>query len=698
METTKALSQREGFASDAARRKRLGQYFTGTKLGRLLAALAGADQAASIIDPMAGNGDMLVACRQYGAISASFGAMEIDPIALKACAERIPDVAPILGSAFAPESLQQLARDQWDLVITNPPYVRYQSLASSAGEDFPIPSGQEIRAHLLAAISNAAALEAEDKRLFKQLALAYSGLADLAVPSWILCAALCAPGGRLALVLPESWLSRDYAAIVHYLLLRWFKIKYIVEDSHAVWFPDAQVKTTLLIADRIPRKNSAFDWQESDMFLRIRLSSGTIGVGSIVDNVFEGVETNPEQAFASLAAGWLASGIGERPLLVEAELVSLSGVAGNLRRACTKSKWLSKLESLGHSAEAVPTEAYSMPPALAQWLGHRPHTEITSLHSFGVSVGQGLRTGANFFFYADAVNESEDEVELQTSKEFGRTRYQVPKSQVLPVLRKQAELPKGYVVEAQGLKGRVLALQHSALPEDIVLATSKSGAASPYTEISRPLADFIRVADELEVDEDGKHIRELSAVAPNVRAGGSKKAPAPRFWYMLPDFAPRHRPDLCVARVNSGSPRTFLNRSREAIVDANFSTIWLNADSVADNWGLLALMNGAWCSAALELSAAVMGGGALKVEASHLLRIPVPRFTQAEWAGLSRLGRKLATQSNDDLQADIDELVCSALLGRSATRDELQALSLIALEAKTRRERRKKMDSTATVA
>lgn len=690
MEAIKAVTERKGFASDAARRKRLGQYFSGTKLGQLLAALASADQATSIIDPMAGNGDMLVACRQFCAISTLFGAMEIDPIALKACVERIPEATSILGNAFAPESIEQFTMKQWDLVITNPPYVRYQSLASGAGEDFYIPSGQEVRDQLLAAIDNAVALDIEDKRLFKQLALAYSGLADLAVPSWILCAVLCAPNGRLALVLPESWLSRDYAFVVHYLLLRWFKIKYIVEDSHAAWFPDVQVKTTLLVADRIPRKSSAFDWKRTDMFLRIRLSGSTVGVGGIVENVFDRAEKNPEQAFAKLASAWLTSGIGERTSMVEAELVSLSGVAGNLKRACIKRKWLREIEASSLVSHKVPTETYSMPTALAKWLGDLPHSEITSLHFFGVRVGQGLRTGANFFFYADAINESLDEVELQMSKEFGSVTIKVPKAFVLPVIRKQVELPKGHVVEAKELKGRVLAFQYSALPEDIIPIKIENEATSSYKEIPRPLADFIRAADELEIDNEGKHIRQLSAVAPNVRAGGSKKAQVPRFWYMLPDFTLRHRPDLLVARVNSGSPRSFLNKNREAIVDANFSTIWLNANSVADNWGLLALMNSTWFRAALELSAAIMGGGALKVEASHLLRIPLPKLTQADWLALSRLGSKLTTESNDELQVEIDELLCSALLGRRATLDDLRALYTITFEARMRRERRKK--------
>ena len=44
---------------DPDRRKRLGQFFTGLPLSRILAALSVKNNCASIIDPMAGHGDLL---------------------------------------------------------------------------------------------------------------------------------------------------------------------------------------------------------------------------------------------------------------------------------------------------------------------------------------------------------------------------------------------------------------------------------------------------------------------------------------------------------------------------------------------------------------------------------------------------------------------------------------------------------------
>jgi type I restriction-modification system DNA methylase subunit len=47
--------------TDALAKKRLGQYFSGKKVADLLVAICVPTFDTSVIDPMAGNGDMLVA-------------------------------------------------------------------------------------------------------------------------------------------------------------------------------------------------------------------------------------------------------------------------------------------------------------------------------------------------------------------------------------------------------------------------------------------------------------------------------------------------------------------------------------------------------------------------------------------------------------------------------------------------------------
>lgn len=683
MNASRNLAIREGFANEDERRKRLGQYFTGGQLASLLAELADAGGARSVIDPMAGSGDMLVACGRNDSPGRVFGAVEIDPIAAGTCSDRAPWAVSLIGSAFDAATLSSLPAKRWDLVITNPPYVRYQSLAKSAGSGFSLPSGIEVRNGLLEALGECDALDPEDRALFRELVSGYSGLADLAVPSWILCAALCAPGGKLALVLPESWLSRDYASVVQYLLLRWFRIRYVVEDAHAVWFDDAQVKTTLLVAERTERKKSAFGPFGNESFLRLRVSGSAKEANSVVGRMFPGSSEDPDRLFARLASELAATGKGVRSEMLEADFVPCSVMADNLMSACGRQKWLQKVEK--NAPVRTAPAGHSVPPPLAAWLsssGELPR--LTTLGEAGVSVGQGLRTGANEFFYVDAVSASERETGIEASGTLGRMAATVPNRLALPALRKQSELPDGLVVNAGSLSGRVLVIDDCALPED----AAGSCGVSAYAAMPEGLARIVRAAAS--ADFKGKRVHELSAVSTNVRNGNRAKGTPPRFWYMLPDLAPRHRPDLIVPRVNGETPKAYVNAGRKAVVDANFSTLWTAGGGPADPWALLAVLNSSWCAAALELSASVMGGGALKVEASHLRRLPVPDLSPDGWERMAAIGREMARGSQSAKEA-ADAAVAAAVLGRVPEEYELLALSELAENARIQRSRHRKI-------
>src|SRR3546814_10331544 len=95
-----------------------------------------------------------------------------------------------------------------------------------------------------------------ERTLLQTLVDGYSGLADLSIPAWLLSALLTRPGGRLALVVPATWRSRDYADVVRYLLLRFFRLEFIVADTQPGWFSDALVRTHLVVARRL-------EWDEA---------------------------------------------------------------------------------------------------------------------------------------------------------------------------------------------------------------------------------------------------------------------------------------------------------------------------------------------------------------------------------------------------------------------------------------------------
>ncbi|WCM19768.1 SAM-dependent methyltransferase [Paraburkholderia bryophila] len=653
---------------DAERRKRLGQYFTGVGLGRLLAALALADEAKSIADPMAGSGDLLASCLEINAKPELLAGIEIDAAAHATCTTRLPEAHCLLGNAFAPDTIARLPTTSWDLVIANPPYVRYQSFSDKADAAYELPSAMQIRTDLLRALDLMSALDAEDKRLFAHLVGGYSGLSDLAVPSWILCAALVKLGGRLALVVPQSWLSRDYATIVHYLLFRWFDVEFVVEDEHASWFEDAQIKATLVIAKRVKRRASALSESEESTYCHMTISAAAANQDSPIGRIALPAKS-AERSFAKQARLWLRNASTHTTGLVRARPVFVNQACKNVVAAASRQKWF---VALGET-EAHTTAGVYIPHEIHDWLAQRALAPLfESFESQGVRVGQGLRTGANGFFYADGKLNGED-VELSFSGPLVGLSAKVPVAIAKPALRRQSELPAGFVVSAANVKGWALDLRGHALPNDM---GDGDLLAAPYEPLPEDVAKIVNAAAHANfgTSEKPQKIWELSAVSPNIRPA-SRRAPA-RHWYMLPDFAPRHMPDVLLARVNSATPKAYLNEARACLIDANFSTMWTMEKSQWAAPALLAFMNCAWAQAVIECSGAVMGGGALKVEATHLRRLPVPPFDEVQLRKLSELGEGLA--KGDDVQdtmAVVDEIVAQALQCDEASTAELRRIA-----------------------
>jgi len=675
---------------DSARRKRLGQYFTGIRLARLLAYLADARKAKSIIDPMSGDGDMIEACFQAGAKPEIAVGIEIDPLVHRRVSSRFDNIPEnkihlVCGNSFSRKVLSSAPAMSYDLVITNPPYVRYQSLSRGTNGDVNVPDGITIRNDLFKTVELFPSLDEEDRRLFRLLIESYSGLSDLAVPSWLLCAMLTRVGGILAMVVPEAWLSRDYAQIIQYLLLRWFKIRYVIEDCNATWFKDALVKTTLVIAERIKRRDSAFSWNDEGFLLAQVLSEAT-DQSSIVGQLFS-ADPNPEVRFSELLRTQSAKRQGKPGDLLNLTWIPLKQKAEDLKRSASRTSWLSRLEG-GLSSKQTDVSTNEdivqpvIPPTLAAWLGTDCHTPFVSPAQLGIKIGQGLRTGANQFFYVDALRTVGNALIATPDRIIGLETVSLPSDCVLPVLRRQSELPKRFRLDATALKGRVLVLNRYVLPEDAgVLSSEEHNWQHRLQLMPDELAQFVRRGGQTNVgtSEEPKYIQNMSAVKTNARKiNHNRPTSSPRFWYMLPEFTPRHRPALFVARVNYGHPKTYINAPERVLIDANFSTLWLDQGATISPFALLAILNSSWCMATMELTGTVMGGGALKLEAAHLRRLPIPKLTSAQWNAFEKLGSELSQgQEIAPVLAAIDQLVVRVMFGNGVPHDKREALDTI---------------------
>ena len=83
----------------------------------------------------------------------------------------------------------------------------------------------------------------------------------------------------MAMVVPETWLNRDYAMPIHYLLLRCFEVVAIARDVESVWFEDAEIRTCLVICKR--KENEPIRNSYPDTVL-LELKSGIIDKNSLV--------------------------------------------------------------------------------------------------------------------------------------------------------------------------------------------------------------------------------------------------------------------------------------------------------------------------------------------------------------------------------------------------------------------------------
>lgn len=667
------------------RRKRLGQYFTGIPLGKVLAHLALDPNTRTVLDPMSGHGDLLdatwEAATERDIPIQRLDGIEIDEATAQACRDRLDQIAGsglepvrkiINADAFDPVSIRALPLQTYDLVISNPPYVRYQSQKAKGSKSTTIRDG--LKAVLAGQLSD------EEARTWGALADGYSGLADLSVPAWILAAMMVQPGGRLALVVPATWRSRDYADVIRYLMLRCFALEWVVEDRQPGWFSDALVRTHLIIARRLSALESAKTIEARHGLpnpLWIQVSPEASSAGSLVGTACPGAR--PEKAFAA----WLQArcpstrlGITVQPFDPMGEYISLERCVGHRR-------WFRSIpDETGHLPlfDGVRSgDTPIVPRVLADiFQSTRLPNALLNLEDAGIVVGQGLRTGCNTFFYVTACDSAgPEETLIEVSPLFGARRFVVPNATLRPVLRGQSET--GSLEACRLPRGRVLDLRRWVLPEDkeTVLAARQAYAAkgeAPPQLMPKELAAHVRLAAITSIERDGKVklIPELSAVRTNVRLPRDTRV-IPRFWYMLPEFAPRHLPAVFIPRINHNLPWVESNLDPPVLIDANFATLRVSFG----NWtryALKALLNSVWCRVAMEALGTPMGGGALKLEATHLRRLPVPALSDSEKDELDSVGKRLARGSSC-VHALADTIVLGAIIAELDTAQSLGELA-----------------------
>lgn len=618
--------------------KRLGQIFSGKRVGDLLVALLPDDPGIkSMIDPMAGRGDLLQAA--YGRFSGAetIAGIDIDPEVTELCKKNLPDAQITQGDAFKSKNIN--LTHGWDLVITNPPYVRYQTLKSNP--EVGLPDGSEIRKNLTEHIRHSMILDDDEKELYLDITKRYSGLSDMAVPSWILCASIVRQGGYMAMVVPETWLNRDYAVPIQYLLLRCFEILVVVRDAESAWFENAEVRTCLVIARR--KKNEPLE-KSLGKTVFLETGSAVIDGDSLVGRMQYDDKIGYEALNQVLSVKTAASGSG-----FTARIVPEPELFPGLMHELSTGAWIREDDRLDFVGNGL------LPAEIGVLTGQCADLEYVSLSDLGWSVGQGLRTGANDFFYVQLISEEGLMPLVRTEGWYGR-KIRIADGNLRKVLKKRSDV-KGIVAGYDDLTKCIIYIQDQVRRKDCQRLSR--AASEKYSVMDPELDGYISEGETYISPSHGKVFKELSAVKTNER---QSEDGFDRFWYMLPPLRERHMPDLCMPRVCGGTPEVlFVNQreERRIVADANFITMW-NPDPSA-RMRAFAILNSVWTKVFLEASGTAMGGGALKVEASHVRKLIFPRIESGKERELESLGERIVREKSisRELQDQIDAAVLS---------------------------------------
>ncbi len=208
-------------------RKARGAFFTPDRITRFIAdwAIRGG-KGDAVLEPSAGDAAFLVEAvrrlHDLGADSPPVAGVEIHAHSARLARARVEAAG---GTPHITENDFFLVepRAEYDAVIGNPPYIRYQ--------DF---SGGEARAR-----SRTAALRA---------GVALTGLASSWAAFTVQSALFLRRGGRLGLVLPAELLSVNYAAAVRQFLFDRFAAVELVLFTEQVFPPEAEADVVLLLA------------------------------------------------------------------------------------------------------------------------------------------------------------------------------------------------------------------------------------------------------------------------------------------------------------------------------------------------------------------------------------------------------------------------------------------------------------------
>lgn len=209
----------------AAARKSRGAFFTPHAVCAFVADWAVRESDDAVLEPSCGDAGFLVAVGQrlvrLGASMPHIVGYEIHQPSARHATERLQRTG-VTGTVVVGDFFDELPTGQFDAVVGNPPYVRYQDFSG-----------------VTRTRSRAAALRG---------GVSLTGLASSWAAFTVHAAMFLKHGGRLGLVLPAELLSVNYASGVRRFLMDRFSRVQLVLFTERV-FPGVQEEVVLLLAE-----------------------------------------------------------------------------------------------------------------------------------------------------------------------------------------------------------------------------------------------------------------------------------------------------------------------------------------------------------------------------------------------------------------------------------------------------------------
>lgn len=587
------------------KQKLLGQYFSGGRIADALYGLLGEPIGKSVIDPMCGQADLLLPFKEKNRIIG----IELDKEAYYNAVQLTSNDNIISGNAFDENILGSLTLDGYDVVVTNPPFIRRENYKKATELiEGSLPTKQ-ICHNLANLVKRVNTLNSQQKDKISAYINSASGLTDIAYFSLILCFVITKIGGNIALVVPSALLGREYSVPFIELLRDLFEIQYVVNDVNSVWFKGiAQVKTSLIVAKRTDSSTAQNHIVVLDVFKRSLSENSIFSFLENGQSIIEFIETQQEIPHKC-----------EMQIIPQNDFANKLGIdaTSKLKPFCTK------------------------------------NCHFTNIESLGISCGQGFRSGANACFIFERVGQ-------QYISKIGSLDIEPVKDYFLPLIQSQKVLDKNYSVCSDRYLAALLFVP-KRYARTLDIGTINNSIQQSYISLPQALDDYLSKSELYEIK--GTPVPKLSAVRTNAKHDSNEV----RFWYNLPDFTPRHQGAVFVPRVN-GSHIVARANFNNYIVDANFITFWNCNEDAPSEW-ILALLNSSWFSILCEETGIVLGGGALKLDAIQLKKIPIPVLEEKDIQDLNALGIKLASLSSDASEPIISR-IDKIIFGKIGTNDQ----------------------------